>query len=36
MTDRGGADEYNARVIEEFQASGGRLGGAWAGTPLGD
>ena len=28
------ADEYNARVIEEFRASGGRLGGAWAGTPL--
>jgi len=27
-------NEYNRRVIEEFRASGGRVGGAYLGTPL--
>ena len=26
--------EYNARLIEEFRANSGRVGGTWAGTPL--
>jgi deazaflavin-dependent oxidoreductase (nitroreductase family) len=26
--------EYNARVISEFRANGGRVGGMWDGTPL--
>jgi deazaflavin-dependent oxidoreductase (nitroreductase family) len=31
MTDR---DEWNRRVIEEFRANGGKVGGAFAGMPL--
>ena len=27
-------DEANARIIEEFRANGGRVGGAFEGTPL--
>jgi deazaflavin-dependent oxidoreductase (nitroreductase family) len=27
-------NEYNRRVIEEFRANGGRVGGAYLGTPL--
>ena len=30
----GGASDYNARIIEEFRATGGRPGGEWAGTDL--
>jgi deazaflavin-dependent oxidoreductase (nitroreductase family) len=26
--------EYNAKVIDEFRANGGRVGGTWEGTPL--
>lgn len=26
--------EYNARIIEEFRANEGRVGGEWDGTPL--
>jgi deazaflavin-dependent oxidoreductase (nitroreductase family) len=28
------AADYNAKVIDEFRASGGRVGGIWDGTPL--
>src|SRR5262249_56274771 len=28
------ASEYNAKIIEEFRASEGRLGGEWAGTTV--
>jgi deazaflavin-dependent oxidoreductase (nitroreductase family) len=28
------ADTYNASIIEEFRATGGRVGGPWAGSPL--
>ena len=28
------AAEYNAKVIDEFRASEGRVGGMWEGTPL--
>jgi deazaflavin-dependent oxidoreductase (nitroreductase family) len=28
------SDEYNAKVIGEFRASGGRVGGMWEETPL--
>jgi deazaflavin-dependent oxidoreductase (nitroreductase family) len=28
------ASDYNATIIEEFRATGGRPGGEWAGTPL--
>ena len=28
------ADTYNARIIEEFRANEGRVGGPWAGSPL--
>jgi deazaflavin-dependent oxidoreductase (nitroreductase family) len=28
------AAEYNAKVISEFRANSGRVGGAWEGTPL--
>src|SRR5258708_8773385 len=31
MTDR---DDWNRRVIEEFRANGGKVGGAFAGLPL--
>ena len=27
-------DEYNAKVIGEFRANSGRVGGMWEGTPL--
>jgi deazaflavin-dependent oxidoreductase (nitroreductase family) len=30
----GGASDYNTRIIEEFRANGGRVGGPWAGTPM--
>ena len=29
-----GAGDYNAKIIEEFRASRGRVGGPWAGTTL--
>jgi deazaflavin-dependent oxidoreductase (nitroreductase family) len=28
------ADDFNARIIEEFRANGGRVGGDLAGTPM--
>jgi deazaflavin-dependent oxidoreductase (nitroreductase family) len=30
----GGASDYNAKIIEEFRANRGRVGGPWAGTPM--
>jgi hypothetical protein len=30
----GGANDYYAKIIEEFRANGGRVGGPWAGTTL--
>src|SRR5215472_1582080 len=30
----GGADGYNTKIIEEFRANPGRVGGPWAGTPM--
>jgi deazaflavin-dependent oxidoreductase (nitroreductase family) len=30
----GGANDYNAKIIEEFRANQGRVGGSWAGTTL--
>jgi deazaflavin-dependent oxidoreductase (nitroreductase family) len=30
----GGADDYNSKIIDEFRANQGRVGGPWAGTPL--
>ena len=27
-------DDYNTRIIEEFRANGGRVGGPWTGTTL--
>ncbi|HEX6677120.1 MAG TPA: nitroreductase family deazaflavin-dependent oxidoreductase [Actinomycetes bacterium] len=30
----GGANDYNAMIVEEFRANGGRVGGPWAGTTL--
>jgi len=30
----GGANDYNTKIIEEFRANRGRVGGPWAGTPL--
>jgi deazaflavin-dependent oxidoreductase (nitroreductase family) len=30
----GGASDFNTRIIEEFRANRGRVGGAWAGTTL--
>src|SRR3974390_2678391 len=29
-----GAGDYNTKIIEEFRASRGRVGGPWAGTTL--
>ena len=26
--------DYNTKIIEEFRANGGRVGGSWAGTPM--
>jgi deazaflavin-dependent oxidoreductase (nitroreductase family) len=34
MTPAGGADDFNARVIEEFRANQGRVGGFLAGTTM--
>jgi deazaflavin-dependent oxidoreductase (nitroreductase family) len=31
---QGGASDYNTKIIEEFRANGGRVGGEWAGTTL--
>ena len=28
------ADDFNHRIIEEFRANGGRVGGPLAGTPM--
>jgi deazaflavin-dependent oxidoreductase (nitroreductase family) len=28
------ASDYNAKIIEEFRANNGRVGGEWAGSPL--
>jgi deazaflavin-dependent oxidoreductase (nitroreductase family) len=30
----GGARDYNTKIIEEFRANEGRVGGPWAGIPL--
>ena len=30
----GGASHYNTKIIEEFRANEGRVGGPWAGIPL--
>lgn len=30
----GGADDYNTKIVEEFRANQGRVGGPWAGTTL--
>ena len=30
----GGASDYNTKIIEEFRANQGRVGGPWAGTTL--
>jgi deazaflavin-dependent oxidoreductase (nitroreductase family) len=30
----GGANDYNTKIIDEFRANQGRVGGPWAGTPL--
>jgi deazaflavin-dependent oxidoreductase (nitroreductase family) len=30
----GGANDYNAKIIEEFRANEGRVGGPWEGIPL--
>jgi deazaflavin-dependent oxidoreductase (nitroreductase family) len=30
----GGAADYNTKIIEEFRANQGRVGGPWAGTAL--
>jgi hypothetical protein len=27
-------EEYNAKIIAEFRANSGRVGGTWEGTPL--
>ena len=29
-----GASDYNTKIIEEFRANQGRVGGPWAGTPV--
>ena len=35
MTDQGTrANDYNTKIIEEFRANEGRVGGPWEGTPL--
>jgi deazaflavin-dependent oxidoreductase (nitroreductase family) len=35
MTDaKTGASDYNTKIIEEFRANEGRVGGPWAGTTL--
>jgi deazaflavin-dependent oxidoreductase (nitroreductase family) len=30
----GGASDYNTKIIAEFRANQGRVGGPWAGSPL--
>jgi hypothetical protein len=30
----GGAGDFNTKIIEEFRANGGRVGGTLAGTPM--
>jgi hypothetical protein len=30
----GGPNDYNTKIIEEFRATGGRVGGPWAGITL--
>jgi deazaflavin-dependent oxidoreductase (nitroreductase family) len=30
----GAANDYNTKIIEEFRANEGRVGGSWAGYPL--
>ena len=30
----GGASDYNSKIIQEFRANQGRVGGPWAGTTL--
>ena len=30
----GGADDYNTKIIAEFRANQGRVGGPWTGTPM--
>jgi len=30
----GGASDFNTKIIEEFRANGGRVGGTLAGTPM--
>jgi len=30
----GGAGDYNSKIIEEFRANQGRVGGSWAGSTL--
>jgi deazaflavin-dependent oxidoreductase (nitroreductase family) len=30
----GGANDYNSKIVEEFRANQGRVGGPWAGTTL--
>jgi deazaflavin-dependent oxidoreductase (nitroreductase family) len=34
MAKPGEASDYNTKIIEEFRANGGRVGGPWAGTPM--
>ena len=29
-----GTDDHNTKIIEEFRANGGRVGGPWAGITL--
>jgi deazaflavin-dependent oxidoreductase (nitroreductase family) len=33
-TTPGGTDDFNDKIIKEFRANGGRVGGQFAGTPL--
>jgi deazaflavin-dependent oxidoreductase (nitroreductase family) len=34
MTESNGADDWNAKVIAEFRANGGKVGGQFAGAPM--
>jgi deazaflavin-dependent oxidoreductase (nitroreductase family) len=34
MTESGGANDWNARVIAEFRANDGKVGGQFAGAPM--
>ena len=31
---QGGASDFNTKIIEEFRANEGRVGGPWAGTTM--